>query len=171
LRSIEGQARQGRPPPHGRARGQVRELTRSALGVPLIIWPEAAPPDLANELVDYLLDLYREGRRHGSALVIGVVRASDDGQSYYNSVLSLAASGTGWYDKHHLVPFAEFFPVPSFVRTWLRLASLPYSDFTRGAEDQPPLSAAGLSLATLVTTTPSTSFGAVLALVLPAAAL
>ena len=42
-----------------------------------------------------------------------------------------------FYDKHHLVPFAEFFPVPSFVRSWLRLMSLPYSDFTAGAADQP----------------------------------
>ena len=46
-----------------------------------------------------------------------------------------------WYDKRHLVPFAEFFPVPHFVRDWLRLMSLPYSDFTRGAPDQPPLPA------------------------------
>ena len=48
-----------------------------------------------------------------------------------------------WYSKDHLVPFAEFFPVPSFVRSWLRLHSLPYSDFTRGGDDQQPLLAAG----------------------------
>ena len=45
------------------------------------------------------------------------------------------------------MPFAEFFPVPGFVRSWLRLANLPYEDFTRGAASQPPLSAAGLKLA------------------------
>ena len=33
---------------------------------------------------------------------------------------------SSWYDKRHLVPFAEFFPVPEFVRSWLRLMSLPY---------------------------------------------
>jgi apolipoprotein N-acyltransferase len=55
-----------------------------------------------------------------------------------------------WYDKEHLVPFAEFFPVPSFVRSWLRLMSLPHSDFTRGGADQPPLEAAGLKLATSI---------------------
>ena len=52
----------------------------------------------------------------------------------------------GWYNKSHLVPFAEFFPVPSFVRSWLRLMNLPYSDFTHGASHQAPLGAAGLKL-------------------------
>jgi len=42
------------------------------------------------------------------------------------------------------VPFAEFFPVPPFVRAWLRLMSLPYSDFTPGGSDQPPLPVGGL---------------------------
>jgi len=55
-----------------------------------------------------------------------------------------------WYDKNHLVPFAEFFPVPDFVRSWMRLMSLPYSDFTRGGDNQPPLSAAGLELGATV---------------------
>jgi apolipoprotein N-acyltransferase len=123
-----------------------RDLTRTVLGVPLIVWPESAPPDLANDLVDYLLDLYHDAERHGSALVLGVVRSSDDGERYYDSVLSLSKS-VGWYDKEHLVPFAEFFPVPQFVRSWMRLMSLPYADFTRGGARQPVLMAAGLALA------------------------
>jgi apolipoprotein N-acyltransferase len=45
------------------------------------------------------------------------------------------------------VPFGEYFPVPSFVRDWLRLMSLPYSDFEPGAARQPPLRVAGLSVA------------------------
>jgi len=125
---------------------RYRELNARALGTPLIVWPESAPPDLANNLGEYLSGVYYESRRAGSAVVMGVVRASDDQRQYYNSVLSLADS-VGWYDKHHLVPFAEFFPVPSFVRSWLRLMSLPYADFTRGADVQPPLRAAGLALA------------------------
>src|SRR6185312_3384603 len=79
----------------------------------------------------------------GSAVVFGVVRLSDDGKSYFNSVLALDER-VSWYDKRHLVPFAEFFPVPGFIRSWLRLMSLPYSDFTSGGADQPPLPAAGL---------------------------
>jgi apolipoprotein N-acyltransferase len=122
-----------------------QRLTQTALGKGLIVWPESAPPDLANELVPYITDRYREARLHHSALVMGVVRASDEGDKYYNSVLALDDKLT-WYDKSHLVPFAEFFPVPGIVRSWLRLHSLPYSDFTRGEDNQPPLPAGGLSL-------------------------
>jgi len=81
---------------------------------------------------------------------MGVVRESEDGEHYYNSVLALGEKDLQWYDKSHLVPFAEFFPVPGFVRAWLRLANLPYEDFTRGAINQPPLSAAGLKLAATI---------------------
>jgi apolipoprotein N-acyltransferase len=125
------------------------DLTRKVLGTRLIVWPESAPPDLANEIVPYIRDLYREARTHGSGLVFGVVRASDDAEQYFNSVLALDDK-VSWYDKDHLVPFAEFFPVPGFVRSWLRLMSLPYSDFTRGGENQPPLPAGGLKLGVTV---------------------
>ncbi len=125
-----------------------RRLTLSALGTPLILWPEAAPPDLANDLTSYLLGLYKDAAQRGSSLLIGVVR-SDGDDIYYNSVLSLGP-GIAWYDKRHLVPFAEFFPVPAFIRSWLRLMSLPYSDFSRGPPDQPPLGAAGLRFATTI---------------------
>ncbi|HKT74995.1 MAG TPA: apolipoprotein N-acyltransferase [Steroidobacteraceae bacterium] len=125
------------------------DLTQSVLGKQLIVWPESALPDLANEMIPYISNAYLEARTHGSALVFGVIRLSDDGLRYYNSVLALG-DRVSWYDKNHLVPFAEFFPVPGFVRRWLRLMSLPYSDFTRGGDDQPPLPAAGMQLATTV---------------------
>jgi apolipoprotein N-acyltransferase len=130
-----------------------QRLTEQALGTQLIVWPESAPADTANDLVPYITDLYREARSHGSALVLGVLReepASDrEPARYFNSVLGLGTR-VSWYDKHHLVPFAEFFPVPTFVRSWLRLMSLPYSDFTPGPAYQPPLPAAHLELGATV---------------------
>jgi apolipoprotein N-acyltransferase len=125
------------------------DLTLRGLGRRLIVMPESAPPDLANNIVPWIKSLYKEARDHGSGLVFGVVRASDDGKQYFNSVLALDER-VSWYDKTHLVPFAEFFPVPGFVRSWLRLMSLPYSDFTHGADDQPPLPAGGLKLGTTI---------------------
>lgn len=124
-----------------------QSLTERVLGTQLIVWPESAPADLANDLVDYIKNLYRETSAHGSAVVMGVLRAegADPDVRYYNSVLALGDE-VSWYDKHHLVPFAEFFPVPRFVRSWLRLMSLPYSDFTRGQPGQPALPAAHLKL-------------------------
>ena len=58
-----------------------------------------------------------------------------------------ATPGVGWHNKHHLVPFSEFFPVPGFIRNWLRLMGLPYANFDRGAAQQEPLEAAGQRIA------------------------
>ena len=52
-----------------------------------------------------------------------------------------------WYAKRRLVPFGEFFPVPATVRSWLKLMSLPYSDFEPGSDRQQPLAVAGERLA------------------------
>ncbi|MDE2051494.1 MAG: apolipoprotein N-acyltransferase [Gammaproteobacteria bacterium] len=124
---------------------RYRKMTESALGTRLIVWPEAALPDLANNLLPYIARVDREAQARGSSLVMGVVRASEDGEHYYDSILALGKQAS-WYAKDHLVPFAEFFPVPHFVRNWLRLMTLPYESFTRGGTDQAPLPVAGLEL-------------------------
>jgi apolipoprotein N-acyltransferase len=59
----------------------------------------------------------------------------------------MSGNEPAFYDKRQLVPFGEFFPVPKIVRSWLRLLSLPHSDFTVGAARQRPLEVAGLTLA------------------------
>jgi len=126
-----------------------RKLTRQTLGAALIVWPEAAAPDYDYNLTDYLRGIYSEAHAHGSSLVLGVLHASvedDAPMKFYNSVLAMSDS-VNWYSKNHLVPFSEFFPVPGFIRSWLRLKNLPSEDFTRGGGDQPPLPAAGLKLA------------------------
>ena len=130
--------------------------TREAYGAALIVWPESAIPDLANNHIEYYRDVYQEASAHGSSLMMGTLRAEENTKTgeeeYFNSVLSMdkATPGVGWYDKHHLVPFTEFVPVPGFVREWLRLHDLPYSDFNRGAAQQAPLEAAGQRIAASV---------------------
>jgi apolipoprotein N-acyltransferase len=123
-------------------------LTERALGSQLIVWPEAALPQLINEppVPEYLGRLNSRARRAGSDIAMGVIREADNGQDYFNSIMTLT-DHLSFYDKRHLVPFAEYFPIPAFVRDWLRLMSLPYSDFTPGRDDQMPLRAAGMTLA------------------------
>lgn len=120
------------------------KLNDEALGAQLIVWPESALPELANEVPQYLGQLYSRARAHGSDIVMGIIRADDD-DAYYNSIMTLS-DHVSFYSKHHLVPFAEYFPVPPFIRSWLRLMSLPYSDFTAGPADQPAVAAAGTML-------------------------
>jgi len=122
---------------------RYRALTLPIRKVDLIVWPEAALPLLWHQLpTDYLDELTAPGR---PPLVMGVLRQDLARDLYYNSV-AVAAAEPQFYSKRRLVPFAEFFPVPAWVRDWLRLMSLPYADFERGAPDQPPLAVAGTKL-------------------------
>jgi apolipoprotein N-acyltransferase len=128
-------------------RALYTQLNDEALGARLIVWPEAALPQIANELVPYLKQLYARSSQKESDVVMGILRA-DENDDYHNSIMVLpVGNDVTFYDKHHLVPFAEFFPVPGFVRSWLRLMNLPYSDFTPGRADQPAVAAAGTRLA------------------------
>jgi len=130
-----------------------RARTREAHGANLIVWPEAAIPDLVNYHVNYFRDVYAEASATGSSLVMGALHAEENTatgvEAVYNSVLAMdpATPGVGWHNKHHLVPFSEFFPVPAFIRDWLRLQGLPYANFDRGAAQQEPLQAAGQRIA------------------------
>jgi apolipoprotein N-acyltransferase len=121
-------------------------LTGNAWGARLIIWPEAALPVLAPLIQEYLQELKAQGRAHDADFAIGLVNYLPETKQYFNGIRVLGGAGDGWYYKRHLVPFGEYFPVPGFVRAWLRLMSLPYDDFTAGAAHQPTLSAAGQKL-------------------------
>jgi apolipoprotein N-acyltransferase len=121
-------------------------LTEQAWGARIIVWPEAALPVLANDIQDYLEELQTQGRAHGADFAIGLVSYLPQTGQYYNGLLVLGDSGGGWYYKRHLVPFGEYFPVPAFVRAWMRLMSLPYDDITPGSKHQPALQAGGQKL-------------------------
>jgi apolipoprotein N-acyltransferase len=125
------------------------QLAKPHFGKQLIVWPEAALPDLSYQLTDYLSSLWSQARKQHSDIVMGLLHYDFDKDEYFNGVLALGDTAQ-WYHKRHLVPFAEFFPVPSFVRNWLKLMNLPYSDFTPGAKLQAPLQVAGQKLAATI---------------------
>jgi apolipoprotein N-acyltransferase len=120
-----------------------RDMTEGALGARLIVWPEAALPALAHEVGPYLASLWEDAQHSGSDLMLGLLRYDPETGRYYNGLLALSGEEASWYYKRRLVPFGEFFPVPGFVRSWMRLMSLPYVDMTAGSDDQPALDAAG----------------------------
>jgi len=119
-----------------------QKLTDEHLDADLIIWPEAAVPQLLDEMGDYLAPILELVHAHGHSIMFGVVEYDAATNSFYNSVLGYDGDFSR-YRKRHLVPFGEFFPVPAFVRNWLRLMSLPYSDFAHGDPAQPPLAIGG----------------------------
>jgi apolipoprotein N-acyltransferase len=125
------------------------DLTKPYLGKQLIVWPEAALPGLAEYLDDYIRALHARTSASGSSLLTGALHTNDAEDEYYNGLLALNDK-LEWYDKRRLVPFGEFFPVPHFIREWMRLMNLPYADLTPGATDQAPLDAAGEKIAATI---------------------
>lgn len=105
----------------------------------LVVWPETAIPTLASNLEVALLapmnDAYAE---HGRDILMGIPVQDEDGR-FFNSMLSLGASGRGRYDKRHLVPFGEFMPLKIIMQPLARLLAIPMSDFSAGSDDAPPV--------------------------------
>ena len=118
------------------------QMTESALGARLVVWPETALPEAFEDAVPYLKSIYRDARAKGTDLLLGLDRFDAAGEQPYNGLVAIG-DDIQWYYKRRLVPFGEFFPVPKFVRAWMRLKNLAFVDFLAGAPDQPALDAAG----------------------------
>lgn len=112
----------------------------------LVIWPEAAIPALIAQVDDYLMALRKRMLEQGNTLMLGIIDYEIDRGVYRNTLLVLGPQ-VEFYYKRHLVPFGEFFPVPEFVRRWMRLQNLPYTDFEAGRDDQLPLQINGIKVA------------------------
>ncbi len=117
-----------------------RRLTVQSEGSRIIVLPEAALPTLYDYIPGYLHALSTWASAHRSTILLGILRGTPE--DFQNSVVSLPGAKQ-FYLKRHLVPFGEYFPVPGFVRNWLRLMSLPYIDARPGPADQAPLEVAG----------------------------
>jgi apolipoprotein N-acyltransferase len=87
--------------------------------------------------------------RDGGTVLVGILRLPPGAATAetFQNVLVALTDEPQIYVKRHLVPFGEYFPVPNFIRSWMRLMSLPYIDAVPGADDQPPITAAGERLA------------------------
>ncbi|MBT6211710.1 MAG: apolipoprotein N-acyltransferase [Woeseia sp.] len=110
-------------------------LTKSQL----IIWPEVAIPSVIDRVDGYIEQLESDIATRGQTLLFGILERDESQEHVYNSVVALGGDSRQIYRKRHLVPFGEFFPVPDFIREWMRLMNLPYSDISPGEDVQPLL--------------------------------
>ncbi|WP_120099413.1 apolipoprotein N-acyltransferase [Salinisphaera sp. Q1T1-3] len=143
-------------------------LSRGHWQADLVIWPETAIPAYYRDVASSLTALGHRLAAHDSTLITGLLRADTTNGAIYNSVVAVGA-GHGFYAKRHLVPFGEYFPVPAVVRRWMAASGMPYADFTAGASEQPPITAAGIPLA--ISICYEDIFGALLARDVPPAAI
>ncbi|WP_435311638.1 apolipoprotein N-acyltransferase [Primorskyibacter sedentarius] len=81
----------------------------------LIVWSETALPTLLNH-ADEALAIISDAAGP-VPVVLGLQREQDF--TWYNSAIVLEGDGTvsQIYDKHHLVPFGEYMPLPGFFRS------------------------------------------------------
>ncbi len=112
-----------------------KRLTFAQKDGDLVIWPEVAVPDLDIRVSDYLNQISEQARARDMQLLIGILVAGEEPGQFSNSLIALGTAA-GVYHKRHLVPFGEYFPVPGFVRNWMRLMSLPFVDTTAGPRVQ-----------------------------------
>ncbi|WP_425038045.1 apolipoprotein N-acyltransferase [Primorskyibacter sp. S187A] len=88
----------------------------------LVIWPESALPMLLEDAEEALAFIAEQS---GTQAAIGVQRRGDHPTLFFNSLVISDTTGSvrDVYDKHHLVPFGEYMPLPGFWRA-LGIATL-----------------------------------------------
>lgn len=117
----------------------------------LVVWPEVAIPSAIDRVEIYLTELQHQLQENPKTLLFGILERNLKTEELYNSVVMLDGRSRQIYRKRHLVPFGEYFPVPDFVRQWMRLMSLPTNDMSAGADEQPLLvSLGGANLAVAI---------------------
>lgn len=121
---------------------------RSTLSVAdsdIVVWPEVAIPALHDQVGDYIDIVARDSARNGQSVLFGILERVPDANGVariYNSVFLIGSTTKQAYRKRHLVPFGEYFPVPAWLREWMKMQNLPYADLAAGEQKQALLTAA-----------------------------
>jgi len=102
----------------------------------VIVWPEVALPAALDQIEVFVERFDESARVSGTTLLFGILERDMAFERVYNSVVAVDGHRRQIYRKRHLVPFGEYFPVPDFVRSWMRLMNLPYSDISAGDDEQ-----------------------------------
>ena len=109
----------------------------------IVVWPEVALPAVLDRVEGYVQGIERQLTGSGKSLLFGILERDLEQQRVYNSIVAIDGQRRQVYRKRHLVPFGEYFPVPDFVREWMRLMNLPYSDISPGDAVQPLIETPG----------------------------
>ncbi|WP_235357398.1 apolipoprotein N-acyltransferase [Arsukibacterium sp. MJ3] len=135
------------------------DLTRPHfVNADIVIWPEAAIPQLEPLAEAFLDNLNRAAFYNNTAVVTGILDYNLKTEQAWNNLIVLgkdkpeATEGQYFYghnnrfSKHHLLPIGEFVPMENWLRALAPIFDLPMSSFSRGSFVQPNLLANGYHL-------------------------
>lgn len=137
---------------------KYQDMTRLHWHADLIVWPEAAVPELEALAYDYLVNVDSAAAFNNTAVITGIVDFQYDTRNIFNSLIVLGKEqqsdehgryqylGKNRYQKHQLLPIGEFVPFEDLLRPIAPLFDLPMSSFTRGDKVQNNLRANGLNI-------------------------
>lgn len=109
---------------------------------PLVVMPETAMPLYHDQLPPvYAGKLKALATAKRGELIIGIVERipGKDGPTYFNSAVSIGASGHHTYRKQHLVPFGEYIPARPLLAWVLNFLAIPLTDLSPGETRQSPM--------------------------------
>ncbi len=132
-----------------------QDMTRTHWDVDLVVWPEAAIPEIEVMADDFLANLDRAAAFNDTALITGIVDYQRSTKAIFNTLVVVGKEGAedqeghytylheNRYQKHQLLPIGEFVPFEDWLRPIAPLFDLPMSSFTRGERKQANLVANG----------------------------
>lgn len=133
-------------------------MTKAHWDNDIVIWPEAAVPQLEIVAHKYLQELDLLAASSQTGLVTGIVDYNFDSEQAFNNLIVLGQQSSepsnGHYQymhsnrfsKHHLLPIGEFIPLEDWLRGLAPIFDLPMSSFSRGGFQQQNLEVKGYYL-------------------------
>jgi apolipoprotein N-acyltransferase len=138
---------------------KYRDMTRRHWqDVDLVVWPEAAIPEIEDIAYPFLEGLDKAAAFNNTAVITGIPDYQFNTKTVYNTLIVLGkqqASDTeghyqylhrNRYQKHQLLPIGEFVPFEDILRPIAPLFNLAMSSFNRGERVQTNLVANGLHI-------------------------
>jgi apolipoprotein N-acyltransferase len=115
----------------------------------LVVWPESAVTFFLEDEAAYRRAIARVLERQGADLIVGGPRKEGGEARFFNSAFYMTPDGRieGRYDKVHLLPFAEYFPLRTIQFLRRRFERVRY--FT-AADEPAPLRTRFGDVATLI---------------------